>query len=221
MVGAISFLIGLMSCVKDNPTKPDTNIVYDTIKPLDYFPAFPGSYWVYDSNDTLKVAEDYELYVFNSAGYTAEPDYDTLVLPKLRSNRIYNSGDSCAFVNGYSISKGENSETRDPSFKSILSETEGSTFTIGGRWQYHQIMGKTIKTDTSIMIGDTKYDKVLITIEFDVACNEQGGYPVDSCAYKREYYAKGIGLIKRESGGYIPNENWITDFELKEYDIKK
>ncbi len=217
--GVIIVLIGLISCEKDKEIKPIESVAYDTIIPLDYFPAYPGSYWIYDNNDTLKVADQYEKYIFNSAEYDEVPDYDTLILPKLILNGVFNPTDTFAYVNGYSISKERISDYRDPAFKYILSETEDSTFAIGGRFQIHQIIGKTIKTDTSIIIGSATYDNVLITIELDLACHEQGGYPIDSCAYKREYYAKGIGLIKRESGGYIPDENWTTDFELKEYNI--
>jgi hypothetical protein len=214
----LSFFLGFISCDKDNVEKPDE---YKTIVPLDYFPAFPGSYWVYDNGKTLKVADQYEKYIFNSAHYSASPKYDTLLLPKLILNGFFNSNDSFAYVNEYAITKANISSYKDPAFKCILSEFEDSIFEIGGRDQIHKIVGKTIKKDTSIIINSRKYENVLITIELDLSCNEQGGYPVDSCAYKREFYAKGIGLIKRESGSYIPVNKWTTDFELKEYHIEK
>jgi hypothetical protein len=219
--GTLTILFGLTSCERSNEDKPEDTVIHDTIKPLEYFPTYPGSYWIYDNNDTLIVTAQYEKYIYNSAGFDATPNIDTLVLPKLKLNGIYNPNDTFAYVKGYSISKAINSDYRDPAFKFILSEAESATFIIGGRWQYHQIIGKTIKVDTTITIDDVRYDSVLITIELDIACNEQGLYPIDSCAYKREYYAKGIGLIKRESGGYIPNENWTTDFELIKYKIEK
>lgn len=221
LFGVIIFLVGLISCEKDNVTKQVDSTVYDTIKPLDYFPAYPGSYWIYNSNDTLKVADQYEKCIYNSSGFDGE-NYDTLILPKLLSNKIYNLGDSSSFVKGYSITKAKNSGYRDPAFKYILSETEGKEFRIGGNWQIHTITGKTIKTDTSIIIGSKQYNNVLITIEFDYGCFLYGNIPVvDSCAYKREYYAKDIGLIKRESTAYLPKAHWSTDFELKEFKINK
>lgn len=216
----IVILIGFNSCHKDNDTTYNSiynNVIIGTIKPLDYFPAFPGSYWVYNIDDSLKVADDYKKYIFNSNAYDESEDYDTIYFPKLLTKNVYNPGDSCSYVNGYSISKAQNSSYKDPAFKYILSETEGSTFIITAPWQNHQIIGKTINIDTSIIVGNTTYVSVLVTIELDMACS--GQYPMDSCAYKREYYAKGVGLIKRESGGYIPNDNWTTDFELKEYYI--
>src|SRR5690554_623931 len=130
--GLITVLVGLISCEKDKETKPNDNIVYDTIKPLDYFPAFPGSYWIYDNNDTLKVADQYEKYIFNSAGYTAEPDYDTLILPKLILNGIYNGVDTFAYVKENSISKKSNSNYRDPAFQELFNVNEGGQFVFQG-----------------------------------------------------------------------------------------
>ena len=36
--GVIVVLIGLISCNKEDKPKPQVGVVYDTIKPLDYFP---------------------------------------------------------------------------------------------------------------------------------------------------------------------------------------
>jgi len=214
-------LIGMIACNKSNPPQPQTvNIVtYDTIKPSSYFPAYPGSYWVYDNDDTLKV-EKYEKYVFNSAGYTALPDFDTLILPKLILNGIYNQNDVFAYVNGYSLSKSNNSDYRDPSFKYFLSLTEGSEFAIGGAFQGHQIKGKTIKVDTSIYIGTTHYENVIMVIQFDYACIVGIGGTPEGCATLREYYAKDVGLIKRETRNQLDGE-FVKDIELVKYVINK
>ena len=115
ILGTLTVIFGLISCENDNALKPedivvnDTNtVVYDTIKPLEYFPAYPGSYWVYNNGETLKV-DGYEKYIYNTAGYTAVPDYDTIVIPKLILNGIFNNPDSYAYVKEYSISKSSNS----------------------------------------------------------------------------------------------------------------
>lgn len=220
-MGVFTVLIGLISCKKDNEAKPKESVDYEVIKPLGYFPAFPGSYWIYDSNDTLKVADQYEMYIFNSAGYTAQPDNDTLVLPKLILNGIFNPTETFAYVNGYSISKSNGSNYRDPAFKALLSLTEGSEFTIGGAIQGHKITGKTIKVDTTIYIGTTEYKNVIMTIKFDNACvSGTGGSPED-CATLREYYAKDVGLIKRETRNYPMDTDFVKDIELVKYEIKK
>ena len=217
----ITILIGLISCKRNNIEQNDNDITYDTIMPMDYFPAFPGSYWIYDNNDTLKVANVYEKYIFNSAEYDAVPDYDTLILPKLILNGIYNSPDTFAYVNGYSISKSEGSSYRDPAFKEILSLTEGSEFTIESGYQEHKITGKTIKVDTAIYIGTTKYENVIITVQFDYACVSYTGGTPEDCATLREYYAKNIGLIKREKRNYPSDTDFVKEFEIKEYEINK
>jgi hypothetical protein len=218
---AITVIIGFISCKEDNGTDPVDNVVYDTIKPLDYFPAYPGSYWIYDNNDTLKVAEQYEKYIFNSAGYSAVPDIDTLILPKLILNGIYNPTDTFAYVNGYSISKSNKSNYRDPAFKKLLSLIEGAEFTIGGAIQGHKITGKTINADTTIIIGTTEYKNVIMTIQFDYACVLGTGSSPEDCATLREYYAKDVGLIKRESRNYPMDTVFTVDFELTQYMINK
>lgn len=218
----ITALIGLISCEKDKEAKMDNSVVYDTIIPLNYFPAFPGSYWIYDSNDTLKVANQYEEYIFNSAGFTAVPDFDTLFLPKLILNGVFNPTDTFAYVNGYSISKAKKgSHYRDPAFKGLLSLNEGSQFSIGGSFQGHKIIGKTIKVDTTISIGTVEYKNVIVTIRFDRACELGLGVTPEECAYLREYYAKDVGLIKREVRSSITNTDFVKDIELVKYEIIK
>jgi len=219
--GAFVFLFPLISCKKSNDILPDDVIVYDTIKPLEYFPAFPGSYWIYDNNDTLKVADQYKMYIFNTAGYSAIPVYDTLILPKLILNGVFNPPDTFAYVKEYSISKSSRSNYRDPVFKGILSLNEGSEFVIGAASHGHRITGKTIKVDTTIFIGSNEYRNVIITIHFDYACvNSTGGTP-EECASVREYYAKNIGLIKRERRNYPVETDFIKEIGLIKYEIKK
>ena len=216
---ALIVVIGLISCEKDPETKPEDTIVYDTIKPLEYFPAFPGSYWIYDNNDTLKVADQYEKFIFNSAGYTAEPDYDTLILPKLILNGSYNQNDSIAYVKEYSISQ-SSGNYRDPAFKEILSLNQGDELSIGGAVQGHQIQGRVIKTDTTMIINGTNYENVIVTIHFD---NYWSGYGMTETeyAFEREYFAKDVGLIKREIKKYPIETEFKKDIELIKFEINK
>ena len=205
-------VIGFISCDINNDTIPNVEY-FDTIQPLEYFPAYPGSYWVYSNNDTLRVANQYEEYEYNSASYDAEPEYETLILPKLILNGIFNNTDSFAYVNGNSISKRIGSNYRDPAFKELLSLEEGTLFTIGGAFQNYQITGKTIKVDTTIIIGGITYENTIITIEYDEGCVSGALTSPENCAYKKEYYAKNIGLIKREKKNGL-DTTYIADFEL-------
>ena len=211
IIGALSILIGFISCKKDKE--------YDKIEPLEYFPAFPGSYWIYDNNDTLKV-EGYEKYTYNSSFYTATDEYVTLVLPKLTLNGIFNQKDAFAYLKEYSLSKSSNSNYRDPAFIELLSLIEGAEFTISAPWQGSQMLGKTIKVDTSIFIGTKKYENVIVTIHFDYACVSITGRSPENCAFVKEYYAKNIGLIKRERR-YHFDSTFVKDFQLIDYKINR
>jgi len=214
IIGTILSVISL-SCSKSN-NEPAPTVVFDTIFPGEYFPAFPGSWWLFDNGDTMKVAGRYEVFVFNAAGYTAEPDYDTLVLPKLIPNGIFNPPDEFAFVNGHSISKGSFAIYRDPAFKGLLSTVEGLEFAIGGAVQGHKITGKTINTDTAVYVGQNLYQDVIITIQFDYACVSGTSNSPEGCAYLREFYARNIGLIRRDT---LNGDEYVKAFELKEFFI--
>ncbi len=215
--GILAVSVWLVSCEKGNGSGPD---IFDTIKPLEYFPAYPGSFWVYDSNDTLR-ADTYEIYVYNIAGYDAEPVYDTLVLPRLVLNGVFNPGDAYAYVKGYSITKPGMSSYRDPPFKELLSLTEGAEFIIGGESFGHRIAGRTVKVDTVIHIGTTIYENVIMTIHFDYACVSSTGGTPEECATLREYYARDVGLIKRERRNHPLEAEFVKDIELVEFSINR
>jgi hypothetical protein len=213
-------LVLLGSCRKKDEILTNNSISYDTIKPLDYFPAFPGSYWTYTNNYTLKVAYQYKMFIFGLN--SGDPMfYDTLILPKLESTNVFTSYDDNGFVKGYELTAPSGvTYIPDPVYKCILSTKEDSIFVYGPSMQGHTPMAKTIKVDTSIYIGAMKYENVLITIHWDNAAISAGlGNSPEECASLREYYAKGVGLIKREHR-YIPNDTiFTTDFELVDYHI--
>ena len=141
LVEIITIMIVLISCEKGKDPDPDSAFleIYDTLKPLDYFPAFPGSYWIYNPADTLRVNENHEKCIYNAAGYTGY-DFDTIVLPKFAQNSIFGE----VFIKGYPISNNNSGNYRDLPFREILSETEGAYFYISSYWTVHQSTGKTI-----------------------------------------------------------------------------
>lgn len=189
---------------------PAWNPVYDTIKPLDYFPAFPGSYWIYNNGDTLRVEDNYKLCIYNHAYYLYPPDFDTLYLPKFLPNSIY--GD--VFIMGYSITN--HGSYKDPPFRGILSETEGGCFYVASLVD-SKVEGMTIKKDTSIMINNITYNNVIITIQY----NTRFISPCSPEVYAgvKEYYAKGIGLIRREVRNFPFDTIYRVDCELLDYNI--
>ena len=211
-IAAFAILMGSVTCTKDKGSVPSSQ--YDTIKALAYFPARPGSHWTYDNNQTMEVV-GYEAYTYNKEAYTASPQNITQVLPKLRLRGIYNAGDEFAYVNGHSLSRGTGANYRDPAFKALLSLTEGAEFIIGAAIKEHQYTGKTVKVDTSLFIGTKKYEQVIVVIHYDKAC----GW-AETCATVREYYAKGVGLIKREKRNYPVETVFTKDLELVQYEVK-
>jgi len=144
------------SCKKDNENKLilDVTPKFDTIKPSAFFPVYPGSYWIYDSGDTLRVDDDYKMYIY-CPGYYNDIN-DTIVVPHIISNyTLY--GDH--YVKGYSFSNGPICpDYHNNAFYQVLSESENSEFYISSYWTGHQITGYTIKVDTSISLNNIKYD---------------------------------------------------------------
>lgn len=210
----ISVLISLISCEEDNVPGPDEN--YDTIFPKEYLPAYPGSWWAYHTGDTLKTKSDYQLFTYRSECGDIN-DTKSLILPQFHSNDIYGS----RYINEYLLSNPLLHCAYPLPFVQVLSDTLGKVFIKGEPDFYHQLLGKTIRKDTSVVINGRTYDDVLVTIEFDRACSESSEYTPELCATMRDYYAKGIGLIKREKGRNINYVEWHTEYELIDYKINK
>ncbi|MBK9271690.1 MAG: hypothetical protein IPM48_08820 [Saprospiraceae bacterium] len=208
----------LLSC---RPESNDSTAFVKKLFPLPYFPAFPGSWWAYDNGDTMRVAPQMEAYIFNSSSYTAPPDFDTLILPKLLPDGIYNLGDSVAFVREYGISKSSQSGYRDPAFKQILALRKDEEFVIGGAFAGHRITGMTIAVDTSLVVRGVRFDSVIVCILFDEACRNGTGGSAQDCSTQRDFYAKNIGLIKRDSRTGIFQTPYEKEFELVDYFIGK
>ncbi len=99
----ILIFVFLFACKKDIPvTEPDpVNNVngYDTLKPLNYYPVYPGSYWKYLENDTDTVIHStsssylphsYLSYKgLDGYGNYVEQYSDTVYVPFLNNNPIY------------------------------------------------------------------------------------------------------------------------------------
>ena len=184
------------------------------IAPLEYFPAYPGSYWVYSNKDTIRVNENYEKCTYRSSDFTASEQHETVLLPRLSKNNIFNS----AFVKEYSITN-SSGLSHDSYFREILNIIEGGSFYITSSYSGHQNIGITIKTDTTIVLNGVTFENVIVTIQYDSYFAGMGKTPLE-CAHVREYYAKNIGLIKRESRSYPVESNFHLNFELVEYKIK-
>ncbi len=194
------FFILLFSCDEDdNPTSP-------TINPLPYYPAYPGSYWIYTNGDTIKVADKYGLYSYCS-DYPNGPIDTELFLPIITLR-----GDSLAYVKEYSFSN-KYVSFYVPNFSPFFSQNIGIFYQSNNHGPI-QTYGETVKVDTSITIDSVKYENVIITVYYD------SQYYGSQYATLREYYAKNIGLIKRERRDFPTDTLFTTELELKDYYIK-
>ena len=176
------FLIGLFFIsIFFYACRKDEFVDYKIIEPLQYFPVYPGSFWIYNTGDTMKIYDAYQ-----SSGiieYSQKGEETILVLPKLIANQTFNNTD--VFINEYSYIGTSNWR--------FLSLIEGEQYAISNYYQGHQQFRKTIKVDTSIIIGNRVYQDVIIIAEYESAC----GYG-EGCYELKDYFAKDVGLIKRE-----------------------
>lgn len=84
LLGITAALVGLISCEKDGNhlPAPADSVAYDTIKPLNYFPVYPGSSWTY-----LECKKIYE-YDSNSGGYNYVRTDSAIVVDSVSLNYV-------------------------------------------------------------------------------------------------------------------------------------
>ena len=196
----IAFLILFLvqSCTKENSSPHK----YKTIYPLQYLPAYPGSWWKYvDGKGRTSIIEtepNYELDYYENLSYYS----DTFYVP------IYNT----IPLWGYEAHTGPQIKGTTYPFSLILSDTMpvGSAWTIS--YNTSSGVGRSIyATDTTIIIGSTKYYPTIVVLEFYTA-----GPPFPLKRFKR-YYTKDIGMV-REDIYDIPDSSYnvreITDYHI-------
>ena len=204
----------LFSCKKDvainrGSGPVTTSVAPDTVFPGNYFPSYPGSWWYYDTGDSVIVDNNYHAHIFNAAYYTNMPYYDTLVLPRLRSNPIFNNADTFVYVNKYGLSKGNAWTYREPAFIGLLSDTVNGQFGISAGFSGHQISGLTIQQDVSMTVNSVNYDSVIVCIHYDYWFISMG-YTPQTCWTTKEYFAKHVGMILRETRNNFPMDTIVT-----------
>jgi hypothetical protein len=196
-------LVGIESCQKDpaiankiatpvdsaftdsNAVNPTTNLSYDTIYPLSYLPAYPGSYWQYvdDSGNTSMILTDsiYKLdyYMIGGAAYVS----DSFYVPVYNNFPLWR----------YEEHSGPISNAGSYPLKRLLSDS----LPMGSEWGWLYWSGsalsrKIIAIDTTLVINGISYYPTIGIEQF---------YSLGPPFYiwqKREYYAKDIGLVKVE-----------------------
>ncbi len=186
----------LTSCEKENltvdNTVPDEDSisllpVYDTVPMGEYFPAYPNSYWIYLNLDGDTVIHKTDtIYSLHSNYHPYQNPYDT--------TKYYACKYDGRTVKKYELSVRSNHYVHETSWETILPDNlyEGNLFLKHYSWPYTYSSGRILKIDTTVMLNSTSYDSVIIVLEYlgpGIGCVPHG----------KTYYAKNIGIIKKET----------------------
>ncbi len=206
----IFILILFFACKKNEDPGMPPSTPLDTIKPNPYFPVYPGSWWKYSSNkgDTSTTASGKE-YVMDYYWY----EDDT------KRKRIY-----AAMIAGYGGRKiwGRREKvTWSTVSPKLFIPVVSDSLTVGAGWetgrsnsQNYTVAG--IKTkDTAIIIAGKTYSPVI------VVDHSYAGLFNPVKRYAIEYYAKDIGLVKRENFHYTNPDSVISYIEITSYFINR
>ncbi|MBE9467820.1 MAG: hypothetical protein IMY72_05785 [Bacteroidetes bacterium] len=168
-------LVISFSCQKEN----DPSV----ISPKSYFPAYPGSYWVYTDGETRTVEPDYCLHSYQQG--VVGPDFsEEAYVPKMGQQYVYEYGIT------------QNSVTHP--LKQLLSEKLNDTWVVKD-WNNEEIIRKVIAINDTVKINQypstsnkiNSYNPVIVVIEYSSSEGEKHWR-------SKEYYAKNIGLIRRD-----------------------
>lgn len=152
------------------------------IFPLDYFPAYPESYWIYSDGTTIKVSPGYHKHHYYEE-LESNVTTSEVYVPKINSQYVYE----------YAITQNNN---RVP-LKKLLSENYAESWTVD-YFQDGKIKRKVINKDTSISLtapvstnDQQTFDSCIVVIE----------YYEDTIAHTwqtKEIYAPKVGMIRQE-----------------------
>lgn len=195
---------------------------YDTIFPGPYFPIWPGSYWIYDSSDTIECFEDYKLlglgHLYTGLSQTHgphnQPAYpiDSVYVPSIKSAHY----EPMDFYH-YSIALGDELMRFIP----IVDEEEDFYFRHPVRDDRYDdyYTSAVIKVDTSLQIGSRLYENVIIAEHYYLP-NMVGDFRTET--WRKMYFASDIGLVKCEAKVYVPGSDYeIVTINLTDYYINK
>jgi hypothetical protein len=187
---------------KEDTTQPIHRIIY----PSSYLPAYPGSYWIYNNGDTIRCSDQYQVHALYSSwdwyqGQAGAVVSEYVLVPYYNQHYLYH----------YEYLNSECTPYSSATDK-IMSELPGDSWTSGGdphnyySWTTYKILIK----DTSVIINSLRFDSVII---LQLGANNPY-YPVTGY----EYYAKNIGLIKKQQ----LNSTTINEYnyEIVSYLIK-
>lgn len=180
----------------------DDEAVY--VVPKDYLPAYPQSFWDYSNGQRVLVDKSYQPHSYqeaiNSPAYTA-----TKYVPVINGHYLYE----------YSLY--QNSTTYP--LKPLLSESAGTSWIvneINNEKVYRAVISDTDAITISLLqesgSKDTLFTDVLTVVEY----LESNGAEVWNT---REYYAKGVGLIRVDMSDPSSAGVFVIQKELVNYFI--
>lgn len=206
----------LSSCKKKQDTKsqvapsPPAQTKFDTIKPLPYFPVYPGSYWKYSDGTTFTtsltyVKAAYQYNYLNSQGNSQTYISSTVYVP------LYNNSPFWGYkhYSPYRVLFG------DSPLVPILTDSAfvGNSWTTGygddNNYYYSRVKAV---NDTVQILGVNYYPTIVIE---DFFVPNMANHHVST-----EYYVKGIGLMKTETYGGL-YDTYAGQIYLVDYHINK
>ena len=211
----ITTIAAQLSCKKtttsvatDENVNEETAIVkkvIDTVKPLSYLPAFPGSFWKYSDGSKVTTSPNYVKDASRFRSNNKVTVLDTVYVP------LYNSIPLWGYNSRQETCIDWNCASTKP-FLALLSESlpvgSGWTTRVNG----HDSNGNSIMAkETSISIAGKEYSPTIVINESFLPRNVSFPY-----LYGRKYYTKDIGLVKTESiawaTGEVTSETHIVDY---------
>lgn len=205
----VLILLILAGCKKETPLVIDDNTgtpSYDTAAIGNYFPVYPDSYWIYlDSNGDTIVHR-------TTPGYYLWSNYNPINNPYDTTKYYVTLYDSMAVVT-YTIFVGSGSY-HESGWETLLPDSiyPGKLFQKRYAWPNSYFSGKIKAMDTSMVINSFQYDSVVEVLEYY-------GPSLGILPYGKTFYAKHVGIIKKERCYYTSFDSILSEEYLINYSI--
>lgn len=191
-------LLGLIAVACEVEEEPE--YVY----PLEYLPAYPGSYWDYSNGERVLTSSTYVLHSYQASVESSE-ETEKKYVPEYNGQYLYE----------YSITQNSTSYP----IKQLLDETTGSAWLVNivnGESVMRQVTDSIDSLYLSIPVNsvsvDSLFEHVVVVVEFLKSLG------VDNWNTK-EYYAKNIGLIRVEVNDPYDEQDPVVQKEIRGYYI--
>lgn len=199
------FSLLFSACQKDKVLNQP--LCEEIIPPGAYFPGFPGSWWSYSSS--MGDSFDYEMATGYKTHYFG-------CMPFLKSRNKYLLGSS--LLQTVYVGMGGSFQIDSPIYSliedsimicpiSFATNKEDAFFSNIESVRFRRV---TTNLDTSLTVNAVFYSDVIEVFEFDIT-NPEHRY--------LDYFAKNVGLIRRDSLAASDTTNQIVLLQLKKYNI--